>query len=948
MKFLLSIFLLFSVKLFAGDPIPCAPPAKKINWFIPATHVTARDGDWFSPSTWASGVVPSENDNVDLNHFLTAPRNIIRRSGRVYSSTKRARIKFTGINVSRFVGGGMDPLPDDIGFWIMGDAQLQLEGEEKESWSNLVGSANKGMTVINVKNTAGWKPQDEIVVFTNEVPPHDPVRVTTTGIGWNDATNQGQDPLTDKFERFRIVAVSGTAVTLDRPLKYDHLQTVTDLETFTCEVANLTRSIVIEGTGRGAESHIFIRSSKPQTIRYVEGRFLGVTKPGNRDLNLVQGRYDLHFHHCMEGSSGSIVEGCSFHDSRNRVYVPHMSNGISFIRNVAFNSTQEQFWWDFQHQSHRILYKENLMGLRVYNGSAGGVTGMELGQGDGNAAIGNVAVGVHHGDLHQQGAYAWNANNQGVWIFDFNVSKSNGSGGFVWQNTGAPHAIIGHKSINNVLGWWHGAYINSYYFVGLNFYNSRFGFEATPGNLTPMVERSLFDGGGKIPYVIEAVSSPTPTSPNIFRDVTLKGFTRAAVLINTRVFTGEIGRKGVDLVYPTVSGKLVEFDPQSIYNSYLRIQPKGGGQSQMFTQAGTTNISAFAPTMAGTGTGLIGYYYNGANFNSLAFERLDIMLKFQGWTIDKGSNPTGVDYRITPGGPFSVRWRGKYQAPRSGQIVFSVKRLGGARLTFDNKLILDRWQETNEKDLYFDAAAVVVEAGKMYDVVIEHFNIDGGRGFEWFTKENGVYTHVPISQLYPLTSPGPPPPQPVPNRPPTVNAGADLTLQKPDSVIKVEGEANDLDTNLAKVTWTGPAGVELSQTLSESSHALAKIKTAGSYELTITATDRAGLTASDKMILTVLPAVVVPPPGDPCTTFVWQDYISFPENEDLRRAGIDTEGEAINHYNRYGKQEGRKINKLCNPIPVPVWPKIGETFPYKGKKIVVYENEDGTWIVKIE
>jgi hypothetical protein len=823
---------------------------------------SVADGDFYSGSTWTGGRVPSESDNITISHFLhTNNRNVIVR-GRLYSRV--GGIEFRGINVNRFKGSGMGPdeTPDDIGLWVMGSGQLDLQGDDKEPWTELLGSAAKGSTSITVKSARGWKVGDVIFVCPTETP--------QTHIDWVDATNTPVDAMIAKFERRTITSIAGNTVFFSGPLVYDHMAVKSDEvgQAWTAEVGNLTRTVKIQGT-QGGNAHIFIRSNRPQTVRYVEGRFLGVTKDGNRWMNLVNGRYGLHFHHCMDGSAGSIVEGCAFYDMRNRVYVPHMSNNIMFRRNVAFSMTQEAFWWDFQHQSHYITYDGNLAALRLYNGNPGGTTGFELGQGDGNVAINNVAVYLHHGDPHQQGAYAWNADNVGVWLFLNNKSHSNRSALFVWQNNGDPHIIEGFVVYNNGLGIHLGAYGNGYHLIRCIFYNSLVSIEATQGTTVDMAQECIFDGGKKIPHVVRILSSPTTAGqPNAFRQCKFVGYTVAAAEMKTELFVNENGRKVMDYILPSGDlSNLTSFGPRSIYNSAFRIQPVSG-QSYQVTQSGRTNINPWAPTFYGKGSGLKARYFNGANFNSFAFERIDQILRFFQWSYDKGASPNEVHHRITKGsGVYSIVWTGFYQPQFTGQHQFAIQSSGGMRLTVDGKLLLDRWNETNDQ-VYVDAPVMSLEQGKFYSIKMEHFNTSGQRGFQAALKQNGGYYTLPMSQLYPeIPGRGPDPdpdpdPDPVPNRSPVVNAGPDITTT--DTLFKIEGTASDPDKNLATVKWTGPAGVVLSQTLSEAAHVMVKAKP-GIYDLRITGTDDKGLTASDNMRLTInsKPIDTILPPPNP-------------------------------------------------------------------------------------
>lgn len=131
------------------------------------------------------------------------------------------------------------------------------------------------------------------------------------------------------------------------------------------EVLNLTRSVRIEGTSEG-RSHVIIISSAPQTIRYVALRFMGPRQVApDGSLTSVIGRYPIHFHHSHDGSRGSVVEGSAVRDSGNRAFVPHLSHGVAFRGNVAYNLTGVAYWWDQgpDNASHDTIWEGNLAGL---------------------------------------------------------------------------------------------------------------------------------------------------------------------------------------------------------------------------------------------------------------------------------------------------------------------------------------------------------------------------------------------------------------------------------------------------------------------------------------------------------------------------------------------------------------------------------------------------------
>lgn len=842
----LLFLLLLPFSLLAGDPVSCGPEVKTYKSLF-ATVSSVRDGDWHTGSTWSTGKVPNVLDDIILQHNVTTTKNVqvgsVGANGGILNSS-RGKLTFLGINEKNFVGSGMSVLASDIGLWVVGSGQLNLTGDAKTSWTNTIGTVLRGATTIVVNSATGWNLGDEIMIATTDKP--------TNQIDWNDATNSPIDPMIDKFERRIISSINGNQISFATPLKYDHLQVTSTVakKTWTPEVENLTRSIVIEGTKTG-RSHIFIMSNRPQTVKYVEGRWLGPRTPGYRSGNLVNGRYGLHFHHCQEGSTGSIVEGNALHDIGNRSYVPHESDGITFKDNVAHDGMEQMQWWDFQTQSHSITFDHNIQSLRRYNGiNSGSVTGNELNQGDDNVMKNNVAIYIHHGDPHQQAAYSWNTNTVGVWLFINNLSHSNITGLFVWQNDNANHTIDGYVSYNDELATHHGAYINEYNYINCIAVNSIVSFEATQGNTNPMFTNYIIDGQGKLPYLVRVLSSPVAAGQsNIWVNPTFSGYTQAAVLINTELFQGEQGRKVVDLVNPNApNDNLFAFGAKSIYNSMGRVQR--GNTAYQVTQSGRTTISPFAPNVYGKGTGLSATYFNGANFNTRAFSRIDPMIKFQQWSIDEGASPNGVHHSVIPGGPFSAVWEGYYEPQSTGLTTFGFESYGGVRLWVDGRQLLNRWSENDDR-IKFDASSIVLETGKRYKIRVEHFNTGGNRGIQWYTKVNNFYYNVPISQLYPDTSTVPPV---QPNRAPMVSAGSDVVTK--DTLLKIEGSAMDPDNNLKSVVWSG-SGVTLTQDLSDAAHVRVKGKP-GVYTLTIKATDQAGLTASDNMSLTILPTFKPP------------------------------------------------------------------------------------------
>jgi len=502
---------------------------------------------------------------------------------------------------------------------------------------------------------------------------------------WDDETNRPLDPYAEQFERRKIAKIKGKTVTFDTPIAHDHLAVTTSTgKTWTAEVANLTRNVRIEGSTDG-RAHIFIRSTKPQSVRFVEGRYLGPRKlqSSSRRPQLVLGRYSLHFHHCYEGSRGTMVEGCVFYDAGSRVYVPHTSHGITMRDNVSFNSLEAGFWWDFQELTHDTTWERNLVALVMPNGIDSSSLGMMLNQGDGNVARNNVVVYGHHGDPHGHGAYVWEADSEGVWNFENNLSHSNRTGLFVWQNTSLNHTIRNHQSYNDYLAIFHGAYANSYTYTDGYIFGGITRVKATSGNSSGVrFERMTFDGGNRLSHCIDIFPSPVASGvdANAFRECTFQN-APVALLMNTFPIQKEKTRKRVDLIGCNFKniGNPTAFTKEATADSLFQIQPPHGKCTRIVHSGGETEIEPFAPRHYGTGIGLTGHYFNGQRFEKPAFNRIDSMIMFQQWSYDKATSPTQVHHLIT-GDEYSIRWTGQIEPQFTQSHKFSLRGAAGFRL----------------------------------------------------------------------------------------------------------------------------------------------------------------------------------------------------------------------------------------------------------------------------
>ncbi len=448
---------------------------------------------WNDPTSWLDGTVPGPDDvavvtgriivsaDVDVAGIRIEPGGILQLNGsrsvtvnstgnivnkgrlilRPTSIDVTHRIQFHGVNEKAFVGGGMSVVNSDVGLWTVDAGVLDAQGTPRTAW-NRTGS------------DPTWQSSDELVAAPNQP---------------GDSTN---------FAPF----VMGSAVpTVNGP----HGQVAT-------EVLNLSRNVWIEGTPQGRAHVMFAHCSNPQTIRHIGIRHVGPRQADGGFTDGVTGRYGLHFHHCGDGTRGTIVEGVLVRDGGHRGFVPHMSHGITFRDCIAHNVFDAGFWWDLEDVSHDIIFDRCVAAKILTDPDFRGYDcdGFTLGEGLGNKALGCVAVAVR-GRKVNAGGFQWpsTANlGDNVWVFEDNVAHNNRDAGFsIWQNDHNPHIVTRPLSYHNGVGISHGAYINNYLIEdGVLFGND---VDLVQHSLRQTYERTTF--GGDILITKHNLASDTPT-----------------------------------------------------------------------------------------------------------------------------------------------------------------------------------------------------------------------------------------------------------------------------------------------------------------------------------------------------------------------------------------------------------------------------------------------------
>ena len=168
-----------------------------------------------------------------------------------------------------------------------------------------------------------------------------------------------------------------------------------------------------------------------------------------------------------------------------------------------------------------------------------------------------------------------------------------------------------------------------------------------------------------------------------------------------------------------------------------------------FLPAGVTSVVAVLDvvqpgTVAGTGTGLEGYYYNNTNFfGTPALTRLDPVVDFN-WGAGSPDPSIQVD-------DFCARWYGQLQALDTDTYTFYVNADDGVRLWVNNQLLIDSWILSGGAQR---TATMALTANQKYPVVMEYYEhtVSAQVHLRW-TTTNGVnmgvvYEAIPASQLY--------------------------------------------------------------------------------------------------------------------------------------------------------------------------------------------------------
>jgi hypothetical protein len=154
--------------------------------------------------------------------------------------------------------------------------------------------------------------------------------------------------------------------------------------------------------------------------------------------------------------------------------------------------------------------------------------------------------------------------------------------------------------------------------------------------------------------------------------------------------------------------------------------------------------NALPKPQLGTGTGLMGEYFDNPDFTSPKATRVDAHVGFE-W--NGGEAAPGVAAET-----FSARWTGQVQAKFSETWTFYTNSDDGVRLWVNGKKLIDNWTDHAPT---VDSGTIDLKAGEKVDIKLEFFQGGGPCCITlMWSSESQEQEVVPKSQLYPPVSAG--------------------------------------------------------------------------------------------------------------------------------------------------------------------------------------------------
>ena len=334
------------------DHMNMAMPAK-------APVAAAHPSRWSDPASWPDGKVPGAGDAVTIGRdkdivldvspptlrsltvngklSFSDDRDLELKTDWIYlaggeleiGSEARPYTRQATITLTDNVPGENINTMGDRGIMLLGGT-LSLHGDRtSNTWTKLAKTARAGADRVDVLNASGWRKGDQIVLASTDYDPH-------------------------QAERRTVAAISGNAITLDRPLKYMHFGEITFGVDERGEVGMLTRNIRIQASDDAEKTyfggHIMAMAGSKMYISSVELSRMG--------QNMHLARYPIHWHILGEGA-GQYIQNSSIHDTYSRCVTVHGTNDVRIENNVTYNTVGHCFFLE-DAVEHGNQYLRNL------------------------------------------------------------------------------------------------------------------------------------------------------------------------------------------------------------------------------------------------------------------------------------------------------------------------------------------------------------------------------------------------------------------------------------------------------------------------------------------------------------------------------------------------------------------------------------------------------------
>jgi len=155
----------------------------------------------------------------------------------------------------------------------------------------------------------------------------------------------------------------------------------------------------------------------------------------------------------------------------------------------------------------------------------------------------------------------------------------------------------------------------------------------------------------------------------------------------------------------------------------------------------TTSEPATVGIVVGNaGTGLLGEYFNNADFSSPVLTRTDAQVNFD-WGTGSPNAAIAAD-------TFSVRWSGQVLVPETCSYTFSTLSNDGVRLYINGTCVIDQFIDQNAK--WVDSAPISLTKGQLVDIQMEYYenSASAAAKLKWTGPSVAGITGAIIPQAY--------------------------------------------------------------------------------------------------------------------------------------------------------------------------------------------------------